>query len=128
MSTGWFAKSEVKKVEEILYSYKDFVDVMELLEPSISSSFEEVPTFSNEVYSGTEDVVLRRMQFPEYIQIIRSKKEDLFPMQQRLLELKYFFFWNNYEIWEELKINSSKFYCIRKEVILFFANVFDIDV
>lgn len=129
MSIGWFSQPTVKQIEDILYSYHEYVERMEAFEPRLGPSYSLAPSFSDSRnHSKIEDAIISRSEYPELIQQIKSKKDNLPEKQQRLLEMKYFFFRYDYEIWKELNINNMQYYQMRREIIEFFSSIFGISI
>ncbi len=130
MNRSWFDQKQVRATEEILYSYREYMSTLENLEPRINIQLRDNPTFSKNktAHSQTESIALRRIQFPRHIQIIREKKEGLPLIKQKILEKKYFYYQYDYEIWKELGIGNNYYYQARKEIIMFFACAFNIEI
>ena len=121
----WFQDDRIRLVEKLLYSYGEYITIMEETEFGLTKAFNFNQNFSPShrkyhASSSTEKAAFKELKLPDYFRIIKYKKEELPPLEQQILEFKYFRFYPDYLVWETLKISNNTYYKKRKQILSFF--------
>lgn len=121
MSRGWYAKAEVKAVEELFSKFMEFKTKLDNVGLSTPKYSHTPPSVTNNVSHKLERLALARLEVPEYVNIIEDEIDNLPYRQRQIFNLRYIETYQEKQIWEVLDINRNVYYKNRRALIKYFV-------